>query len=342
VACAWALAALPAVIVQSIVDAGGGLLVGCLGAVVGAVAGCVLAFPILGVLWAFFVVPPLCAMPSLVWGAAAPHESDDPTALRRWLPWWRVRPGRGPVARALSRARASPPDAEAALPACLRAVDEFLTSGRDPREATQMLRAAEPHNRFAARLILVSSGGEVAETLLALMHEARGGRVDVIRPVLAEVCSQSQADARGRERVLLCPDCLGRPSKMRLRIPRARDLCLYGCRRCRRSRRLIEWPGPVVAVLDRAEGPERVAEGSAMRVNWPARSEVGLFDFTEVEVGAASDEDVRRFIVQVANDTDIARKGRCARMRCRVRPDARLEPTTLRQLEETFREVVWG
>lgn len=271
--------------------------------------------------------------------AGGGHRSDDPTHFRRLVPWWRRKPSPVEVVEALAAARAWRPDFEAALPECLVRVDEFLSSGRDPREVVRMLTARDPRDRFVASLVLANSGGEAAEALIRPIWAGDRGHAAFAYPLLRHICDQSVDEVHGRERDLLCPDCLVRPAKMRLRIPKAPDLYLYGCRRCRRSRGLLEWPGRIAAVLGRPDEPERADDGATMRVNWAARSEAGLFDFTEVEVGAASDEDIRRFVVQVANDTDEKRHKGYTTMACTIRPDARLEPTTLRQLEETFGEV---
>ena len=84
-------------------------------------------------------------------------------------------------------------------------------------------------------------------------------------------------------------------------------------------------------------GQELVQQNSVLRVNWLSRR--ALFDFDEVEIIQATDEEVERFAVQVGNDTDPLRRSRYKWMRCVVRPPCRLSENTLRILGSIFAEV---
>jgi hypothetical protein len=109
-------------------------------------------------------------------------------------------------------------------------------------------------------------------------------------------------------------------------------LTYYGCRICGQSGEFLE--GRVVAVLDSRMDTERVQQDGTLRVNWLARR--ALFDFDEVEIVQATDEDVERFAVQVGNDTDDFRRSRYKEMSCTIVPDCRLSENTLRILKSTF------
>jgi hypothetical protein len=65
-----------------------------------------------------------------------------------------------------------------------------------------------------------------------------------------------------------------------------------------------------------------------LQVNWLARQ--ALFDFDQIEIIRATDEDVERFTVQAGNDTDAFRRPGYALMRCLIAPDCRLSENTLR------------
>jgi hypothetical protein len=65
-----------------------------------------------------------------------------------------------------------------------------------------------------------------------------------------------------------------------------------------------------------------------------------LFDFDQVEIIQASDEEVERFAVQVGNDTDLVREPRYREMICKIGPECRLSENTIRILEKMFGEII--
>jgi hypothetical protein len=79
---------------------------------------------------------------------------------------------------------------------------------------------------------------------------------------------------------------------------------------------------------------EKFKQNGVLRVNWLTHRK--LFDFDEVEIAQATDEDVERFAVQVGNDTDPKRKPRYQKMRCVVSSECHLSENTLRILERMF------
>lgn len=82
---------------------------------------------------------------------------------------------------------------------------------------------------------------------------------------------------------------------------------------------------------------ERVQQNGTWRVNWLARQ--SLFDFDEVEIIRATDEDVERLVCLVINDTDEFRRPRYKDMTCSVGADCDLCKNSLRILESTFRNT---
>ncbi|MCP4397865.1 MAG: hypothetical protein GY801_11285 [bacterium] len=111
-------------------------------------------------------------------------------------------------------------------------------------------------------------------------------------------------------------------------------LTYYGCRICGQSLKFFDCPDEIVAVLDSRMDAEQSQQDRTLRVNWLARR--ALFDFAEVEIVRASDEDVERFAVQVGNDTDDFRRSRYREMSCTIDPDCDLSENTLRILKSTF------
>jgi hypothetical protein len=91
-----------------------------------------------------------------------------------------------------------------------------------------------------------------------------------------------------------------------------------------------------VAVLDQGMAAE-IELAETIRVNWLARR--NLFDFNAVEIIKTTDEEVERFVVQVGNDTDIARTGRYQQFPCLVHPGCALSENGLKLLRRTFGRV---
>jgi hypothetical protein len=138
----------------------------------------------------------------------------------------------------------------------------------------------------------------------------------------------------------LCPDCLTEFGPHEVSLNWWRTLTYYGCRTCGQSVRFIEDRGRSVMVLDQQMTAGQLERGRMFIINWLVERE--LFDFDEVEIIQASDEEVERFAVQVGNDTDPLRKPRYQKMGCVVSPDCRLSENTLRILERMFGWVTVG
>lgn len=75
---------------------------------------------------------------------------------------------------------------------------------------------------------------------------------------------------------------------------------------------------------------EQEKRDGVLPVNWLRRG--GLFDFDHVEVIQSTEEQVERFAMQVANDTDPSRRPRYRGMVCRVSADCGLPENTVRIL----------
>ncbi|MCP4397867.1 MAG: hypothetical protein GY801_11295, partial [bacterium] len=153
--------------------------------------------------------------------------------------------------------------------------------------------------------------------------------------LLRAIARDTTARIGDRASQVVCPSCLTRYKAHKVWPGVFVDLLpiiYYGCRICGQSREFLE--GCVVAVLDSRMDIERVQQDSALRVNWLIRR--ALFDFDEVEIVRAGDEEVERFVVQVGNDTDDFRRPRYREMSCKIAPDCRLSENTFRILTSTF------
>lgn len=173
-------------------------------------------------------------------------------------------------------------------------------------------------------------GGEAVpflKKMLTLHHHEL-----ITAELLGVIARNTTARVGDRAPQFLCPSCLTRYKAHKVLLTSSEDITYYGCRTCSQSREFLE--GRVVAVLDSRMGTERIQQEGTWRVNWLIRRD--LFDFDEVEIVQATDEDVERFAVQVGNDTDEFRRSRYKEMSCNITLDCRLSENTLRILKSNF------
>ena len=137
----------------------------------------------------------------------------------------------------------------------------------------------------------------------------------------------------------LCTRCLIRCAahRTKIRLSEWGYVRYYGCRACGQSRDVVEWKEQIVAVLDRDMTKKYMVKDRAIWGNWFAHQ--ALFDFGEVKIIKATDEDVERFSVQVGNDTDKIRNSIYKQMRCTVLPSCELSANTMRVLQSIFGQV---
>lgn len=93
----------------------------------------------------------------------------------------------------------------------------------------------------------------------------------------------------------------------------------------------------MVVGLDRSSTAIEDIQGDTLWVNWLRYRQ--LFDFDEVELVDASEEDVERFDTQVRNDPDKIRQKEYKKMLCTVGFTCHLSENTLRSLRHTFGRV---
>jgi hypothetical protein len=184
---------------------------------------------------------------------------------------------------------------------------------------------------------IVALGGEIVP-LLRSIHETRLILGLVADQLVNDICKDTSKRLKRRIHRLLCPDCLVRFSTHWIHGFWIDALNYYGCRACHQSRRFIELDNHwIIAVLNSQLAEEQFQDEAIIRVNWSVRRR--LFDFDEVKIVQATDEEVERFAVQVGNDTDPVRKPGYQQMRCTVSPDCQLSENTMRILRQVFKRV---
>jgi tetratricopeptide (TPR) repeat protein len=111
----------------------------------------------------------------------------------------------------------------------------------------------------------------------------------------------------------------------------------YTCRLCGSGQGL--WQVEVVLVLDDLMRLAALPLDSILRIYWLTGRT--LYDFDEVLIVQASDEQVERLAVQIGNDTDPIRQPRYQGMRCNIAPSCPLSANTVRILQQMFAQVTF-
>lgn len=186
--------------------------------------------------------------------------------------------------------------------------------------------------RFIARHVLLYRGGEAVEMLETIAKDD-SSEVQKITAWLIESISAETSERLAQEsESWICSHCFVRCSPHRLVWKPI--LTYYGCRTCKRSYELINWPKMVICIIDRDWSELYRQIDESLAVNWLEHRAV--FDFDQVEIIRATDEDVERFAMNVGNDTDPHRKSKYNELPCRIAEDCHLSENTLRILQTMF------
>lgn len=185
---------------------------------------------------------------------------------------------------------------------------------------------------------VVKLGGEAISSLLPLAKRINPLR-HVAAQMVSDIATQTQKQLRWQRSKLLCSSCLVHYDAHQITTPWTGALTYYGCKICGQSREFINAAQyRLIVVLDSTLKIERsYHDDNIIRVNWIISHQ--LFDFDEVEIIQASDEEVEHFVVQVGNDTDPDRCHRYQKMGCTVRWGC-LSENTMRILQHTFGQII--
>ncbi|GIK40183.1 MAG: hypothetical protein BroJett011_40160 [Chloroflexota bacterium] len=187
---------------------------------------------------------------------------------------------------------------------------------------------------------LQTIGGEAIPALEALAAQPRHGLNSIVRQLIQDIAADTTTRLGHQPDSFYCRRCLTRCAAHTGQVTLIKTFTYYGCRTCRQSRALLEWTGPVVAVLDSRMAEQWVEQAGTVRVNWLLQR--SLFDFEAVEIVQASDEEIERFAVQVGNDTDPLRQPDYELMACRIGLSCHLSDNSLRVLHSIFGSVERG
>ncbi len=321
------------------------------GLLLGLVLG-LISWPFLGLIGLFFSQAALLAPSDLLlsWASvgvglgfgvmlAAKSSHKHEFTFRHLCFWWTPPPLNFEVEAALRQAVQTRRGPAVQWKKALERLENGPNPETTPKSYLDKLAQGNWQDRFVARQMLVTLGGEAVDVLRTTARDKNSP----VRATALSLLQSIEQDTNFRLTQHLtrpaCTRCMARCQEYLVSISAEDSITYYGCRICRQSRNMAG--GELVAVLDVDMEEAWVARNTEqVRVNWLQRRT--LFDFDRVEITNASDEDVERFAVQVGNDTEQVRQPSYRQLPCHVAPDCRLLENTRRILRRTFGQVEEG
>ena len=182
--------------------------------------------------------------------------------------------------------------------------------------------------------VIVALGGTVVPFLHATVK--RDSRLEPLcTQLLSEIAQETTSRLAENASQLFCTYCLTRCVAHKIELNWQHHITYYGCRICGQSREFLK--EEIVMILDSQTVEESLKQDGILKINWFVHKK--LFDFEEVEIIQATDEDVERFAVQIGNDTDPVRQPRYRQIQCIISPDCHLSENTIRILQHLLGEV---
>ncbi len=184
--------------------------------------------------------------------------------------------------------------------------------------------------------LMVAAGAELVPFLLSTGERAVNFTAQLILTQLLGHISRDTINRVNRQGPkVLCDHCFTSYTRYQANLSwMKKTIDYYGCRLCRRSRAFVAYRGKVAAVLDNRQAQAYQLQDENLEVNWLALRH--LFDFDEIRIIQATDEDVERFAVQIGNDADPFRQPRFKGMSYHIAPDCQLSESTKRVIERVF------
>lgn len=204
----------------------------------------------------------------------------------------------------------------------------------------KLIKNLEDHHwleRFISRQVLLHRGSEAVPHLLTLSHQADDTLRTIAIWLLQSIGEETRERLAETEQDLFCVDCVVHYQKFKVNPSQVLPITYYGCPICRQSHSFRTWPDGVTVILDRTTSQEKFQKDTSISVNWLV--EQTLFDFDQVEIIAATDEEIERFAVQVGNNTDNKRREKYQTIVCTLSPKINISDNTRRILEFTFGQI---
>lgn len=189
---------------------------------------------------------------------------------------------------------------------------------------------------LAPTYIALLSHGDEAFPALTPIATNREHPLHKLAGQIIETIAQSRMRWQGNYIARLwCQDCQTRYEQKSISLPSKR-VSYLGCRTCGKSTGFLS--GNVIAVLDSEMKVETVKTDDTIQVNWLVRQR--MFDFDQVQIVNATDEQIERFVVQTGNDTDRWRLKQYKTLTCTVSADCSISENTHRILQKTFSHLI--
>ncbi|MEM7348306.1 MAG: hypothetical protein AAF485_29100 [Chloroflexota bacterium] len=153
---------------------------------------------------------------------------------------------------------------------------------------------------------VIAIGSEMIPPLETIIEKERSCYHTLATQLINNISQDTTARFSEKTGYYHCTQCLVTTAPHYVDLTENQWVTYYGCRACGQSRTLFEGLR-LIAVLDNDPvRPAQEAKNGCLWVNW--FTERTLFDFDEVQIIQATDEEVERFAVEVGNDTDVERK----------------------------------
>ena len=183
---------------------------------------------------------------------------------------------------------------------------------------------------------IVALGGETIPALQRLASRRPWLQV-VITQWVETIGRETKERLSTQAAQLLCPQCFVYCAPHQVPLQVGPSITYYGCRNCGQSNKFLDFKGQIVAVLDDKTDVTQWFQNDRLYINWSRHRQ--QFDFDEVEIMWATDEDVERFVVQAGNVTDPERQSGYKQMGCVVSSESRLPANAMHILQKTFGRV---
>ncbi|MCB9099831.1 MAG: hypothetical protein H6632_09850 [Anaerolineales bacterium] len=124
--------------------------------------------------------------------------------------------------------------------------------------------------RFIARHTIVYLGGETVPFLLSRLSDPNEEWPEIIKWLLENIAIETSKELSQQASQLLCPKCVVTCGKNKIKLTRNQSITFYGCQMCYQSRKFVERPAQIVAVLDNTIKAKQKQNGNqgTLWVNW--------------------------------------------------------------------------
>ena len=182
---------------------------------------------------------------------------------------------------------------------------------------------------------LVASGGTSVSYLQKVATDKEHQLQYLAFHLLQDIACDTTSRLSDKLSKLICPYCYKRVIAHQIPLLWRKVITYYGCRNCHQSSRFFQ--GKIIAVLDDKMATETQQVSDSLNVNWLSYGKP--FDFEEIKIIQAIDEDVERFVIQIGNNTDTLWKSYYQQMPCVVSARCELSENTMRILQHTFGQI---